>query len=40
MRTDNNLLRVASLNRRATVADYLACLVSGAVLAVIFFLFI
>lgn len=40
MRADNDLLRVASTSRRATVADYLACFALGAVLGGIFFLFI
>ena len=40
MRTDNHLLRVAMLNRRATLTDYAACAVCGAALALILFLFV
>jgi len=40
MRPDNNLLRVASLNRAATLTDYAACALCGSVLAVILFLFV
>ena len=40
MRPDNHLLRAATLTRRATLTDYLACAICGAVLACILFAFI
>lgn len=40
MRSDNHLLRAATLTRRATLTDYIACVTCGAVLAFILFAFI